>query len=276
MRLKFLFFPIIIVISVSIFIGYIWPEIDALKAANEEKIKNEADLQAVKDKQAAIQKIDAQIKGDSENEKMISEYLPSQKVEERILSGVNFLAADSGVSLVNISLKSIEPDAASTAEQIATLSAAPLATTNAADTLPIGSEQAASNQIVVAGIQLTEAAISVTGDYDKVRLFLDQMEKFPVLNFVKSLDISKQELPASVASSEDAEVKAEDPGILSVNLVVDFGWMNPVQVDNQKIAKVKTGLDSNAISAVRQYISQKAPTADRFGDNNGKRNPFLP
>ena len=109
MRLKFLFFPIILVISLSIFIGYIWPEINNLKMANDEKIKNQGMLQDIAAKQAAIAKIDSQMTSNSADTATINNYLPSTRVEERILSGVNFLASDAGVSLANISLKDAQP-----------------------------------------------------------------------------------------------------------------------------------------------------------------------
>ena len=80
MRLKFLFFPIILVISLSIFIGYIWPEINNVKKINEEKLTNAQSLQSIKDKQAAIELIGTQITNDSDGKTIVDNYLPNKKV----------------------------------------------------------------------------------------------------------------------------------------------------------------------------------------------------
>ncbi|KKQ45464.1 MAG: hypothetical protein US63_C0016G0015 [Candidatus Moranbacteria bacterium GW2011_GWC2_37_8] len=278
MRLKFLFFPLIIIISLSIFIGYIWPELENLKNANEEKISNQDALKAIKDKKTAIQTIDAQINSDSEGETIINNYLPNRKIEERILTGVNFLATDSGVSLANISLQE-GSDAANKNDEAQSLSLMPLAAV-------VGAAANQSNQNSkdakdVSDIQFTQTSITVSGDYDKIRLFLDQVQRMSIFNSIKSLSITSQysedetKKDTTVEANEQTS-QAESSTNLSANVVIDFGWMNTVKIDNQKIASFKAGLDNSTIAAVKQYVSQKAPGADRTGDSNGKKNPFLP
>lgn len=276
MRLKFLFFPIIIIISLSIFIGYIWPEIANLRVANEEKIQHNKDLEAIRVKQAAIKKIGDQINGDSEGEAVINSYLPSSKVEERILTGINYLATDSGVSLVNISLSGDGSKSTNNSEDAALVAAAsPLsaAITSGGTAGAIGADKSKTKS----DVKTTQASISVSGDYDKIRLFLDQVQKMSLLNSVKSITITSQPASEKAAStSTEGATEAAPSNSLSLDMVVDFGWMSPVQIDSQKVANFKSGLDNTTIAVVKKYVSQKTPTVDRFGDRDGKRNPFLP
>ena len=282
MRLKFLFFPIILVISLSIFIGYIWPEINNLKMANDEKIKNQGMLQDIAAKQAAIAKIDSQMTSNSADTATINNYLPSTRVEERILSGVNFLASDAGVSLANISLKDAQPATAAGVDVTTSINTTPsnVAAVNSLSSTSGAIAGTAVQQAPPESLQYTEATISVSGNYDKIRLFVDELQRMPILNVVKSLNISSQisaapaATPASTTpASSDQKV---DPSILSANLVVDFGYMNPIRIDNQKITNFQSSLDDATTNVVKSYISQKAPAVDNSGDSSGKSNPFLP
>ena len=281
MRLKFLFFPIMLIVSLSIFIGYIWPALDDLKTANADKITDQNTLQAIKDKKTAIDKIDSQINDDSEGETVIDSYLPAQRVEERIIAGVNFLATDSGISLVNISLKdgAAAPIAGATADQtgaVANVVAAGITPVDATNSAAIAEAASASASLPAQGaassLQSTEADISISGNYANLRLFLDQLQRMSIFNSIKSVSIS-----APVAAPGDAAAApATDASVLSAHVIVDYGYLNLANMDNQKIANFQPGLDSSTIAVVKQYISKKTPTADSGGNSNGKTNPFLP
>lgn len=264
MRLKFLFFPIMLVISLSIFIGYIWPVIGDLKTANTEKMSHLDALKAINEKKLAIDRIDGEISKDGEGESVINEYLPNVKVEERILTGVNFLATDSGVSLVSISLGNGSESSAATAATDSSITQQALVISDPMDVAGVEKiSSVASNDL-----KFTQADIIVVGDYEKIRLFIDQVQKMPIFNSVKSISISSQ-------STQAAADEATDTNSLSANLVIDFGYMNTMKMDSQKIANFKPGLDSNTISVVKQYISKKSPAVDSIGNRDGKTNPFL-
>ncbi|EKD58511.1 MAG: hypothetical protein ACD_56C00110G0004 [uncultured bacterium] len=274
MRLKFLFFPIIIIISLYIFIGYIWPEIANLKVANEEKLSHEQAIKAIKDKQTAIQTIDAQINSDSEGESVVNSYLPNKKMEERILTGINYLATDSQVSLVSLSLSSGAEEVSN--DDATTLSVSPLA--NIANSL-----QGVQNKLPEtskSGTETINTSISVVGEYDKINLFLDQLQKISMFHSIKSLTITSSNAGDKVENASDGTVDTENnpaaASTLSADLVVDFGWMGTASIDNQKMSKFQSGIDKETMATIKQYISQKAPSVDKAGDMNGKINPFLP
>ena len=256
MRLKFLFFPIILVISLSIFIGYIWPEISNVKSVNAEKIANTQSLQDIKDKQSAIELIGTQIANDNDSKTMVYNYLPNKKVEERIIGGVNYLAVDSGVSLVNISLRNLDvPNPANTAQQNAALANKP-----------------ADNADV---LQFSEATISISGDYEKIKLFINQLQKIALFNNIKSLVISNKEK----SSSNTTDANSSSSSTLFADMVVNFGYLSSSELNNNKITNLKPELDSDTIGVLKQYISQKtesmASMISNVG-NKGKANPFLP
>jgi hypothetical protein len=251
MRLKFLFFPIMLVITFSIFIGYIWPEINNIKDINREKLSNTQALQAVRDKQSSIKSIGTQILNSSSAE-VINNYLPNKKVEERVIGGVNYLATDSGISLVSISLKSSN------------------ATNSALGALPpVDSTVGGQAPYINDEPSFIEAAISISGDYEKIKLFLDQLQKMTLFNELKSLSISN-----SKSSSDNSNSSS-----LSADIAINFGYLPPVKPDDNKIARLKTDLGSETIEALKQYITPKAEsiasTINAAG-TKGRTNPFLP
>ena len=268
MRLKFLFFPIILVISVTIFISYIWPEIGSVKKINEDKIAKNGELQAIKEKQSAIELIGKKISDNADGEDILSNYLPQNKIEERIISGVNYLAGDANVSLVNISLSSAKDAAAltSAAAPDPSTSLAPVGAAVAA-VLPVDPITGQPIPSSTSPVQTTSAKISLIGDYAKIRIFLDSLQRMPIFNTIKSVDITKQKSDNKDAGTSDSA--------LSVDINVDFGYMDVAKVDSQRIENFNAGLDSQTIDSLKKYISQKSQSIGSDSDAKGKANPFL-
>lgn len=264
MRLKFLFFPLTLIVSVFIFIGYVWPEIMNLKTANEENLKKKQDLQIIEDKKEAIKRINDQIDGNSEGELLVKGYLPANRIEEKIMTDVNFLATDSSVSLVNISIedKQIKEDEAATmALSAAMVSGAQVGS----DNKPV--------EIKREGLQYTTAKILLAGKYQNIRIFIDQLQTMAVFNSIESINISKAELKKD--GSIEGEVASNDaePN-LSAEVIINFGWMNPIAINSKNISNFKSGMDNDTVSVLTNYVSKKAPSTETFGDKEGKSNPF--
>lgn len=254
-----------LVLSVAIFIGYVWPEIDTVKTINQQYITNASALKLAKDKQAAINQIGDQLKNDSDTSSLITTYLPTSKVEERIISGVNYLATDSGVSLVNMSLQDASADSqidssSSPAVAAAPAIAEPVAAMPGAADVPVAAPAASSR---ISDVKLSEARITVNGEYDKLRIYFDQLERMPLYKTIKSLDIKQ-------AAAQDGGTSST----LSADLVVDFGYIAPVKVNSAKLEAFKPGLDMGTISDLKNFTSQKIPAVNASGA--GKTNPFLP
>lgn len=257
MRLKNLFFPIILVVSVAIFIGYIWPEIGNFKEAKEKKLVSATALQSIKDKRTAIETLSVQINKSSETESAVKNYLPENKVEERIINGVNFLTSDAGVSLVSISLSK---------SAVAAAQPAPVAPSN----VPSGGGIMGMNPHAekVETLENMQASIKISGDYEKIRIFIDQIEHMSIFNSIKSLSITPQ--GQKTENGENAGSSS-----LAADLVVDFGYLKKSKLSDNMIVSFKPELDNETISAMKTYISQKTPVLD-VDANKGKINPFLP
>ena len=254
MRLKFLFFPIILVVSIAIFLGYIWPEIDNVMKANEDKLTKNVELQSIKDKQLAIESIGKKISDNTDGEKVVNDYLPENKVEERIISGINYLAGDANVSLVNIALTSAKN--------------VPVATS--ASTVDPITGQLVVNNGAANLLQTTSAKVSVTGEYDKIRIFLDSLQRMPIINTVKTLSITKQEIKAA-----DAVEGAAVSSVLAADIEVNFGYLAVAKVDNKQVEKFDASLDNETVDSLKKYISQKSQLIGNDSDPKSKKNPFL-
>lgn len=241
MRLKFLFFPIIIVVSLVIFILYIWPEIGNIKRINEEKIVKMQEIQAINDKKMALELIGKQLSENSETESIIKNYLPENKTEERIINEINYLAGDANVSLADILLNSKKTVAAAAV-------AGGVDNTNVIQTVPV--------------------KISLIGNYEKMRIFFDNLQRMPIFNSIKSINITKQ----VTTPVDDANIGVSD--YLSVIVDVDFGYLRPMTINSQQIVGFKVGLDNGTVDVLKKYISQKAQPVGSGNDPKGKTNPF--
>jgi hypothetical protein len=251
MRLKFLFFPIVLVVSVALFFGFIWPEFSNISTIKSEKIAKTAELKAVKDKQTAIEAIGQKIAGDADSEAIVKNYLPQAKPEERIVNGLNYLAGDANVSLVNMTLQGSDDAAKPAIGQAGAL-------IDPTTGLPIADN--------TNSVKTISASVSLSGEYDKIRMFLDNVQRMPMFNVIKSVDIQKK---ADEAGTENAST------LLSANVDIDFGYMNASKISNQLGDKFENKLDDETIASLQKYISQKSQMVAGSVDENGKSNPFL-
>lgn len=272
MRLKSLFFPVVVLVSLFIFISYIWPEISNLKDINKKKIINEKSLQDVRNEQTAVKSIGTQLAGNSEIGTIISSYLPAKKAEEKIIGGINYLAADSGVFLESASVKDLyveDPYGAMAVDSSASSESA--ASTEGAE----GDPALALND--TNKLRFIETIIGVRGDYEKIKLFIDQVEKMPMLNDIKSLSISRVKETAS-SGSGDGETQQVSSNLLAT-MTINFGYMPLLEVDNNKLINFKVAFDTSAINVLKQYISQKIDSSNYLvgnTDGKGRPNPFIP
>lgn len=279
MRLKLLFFPIVLVVCVAIFIGYIWPEINNLKIANEEKMATEQSLKEAKEKQAVVEQLGAQIASSTAEKSLVYSYLPDKKVEEQIIAAINYLAADSQVSLATVSLTDVfEKISASGSDPYSESgSSAAMAENN-------GNSKSNQNQANNNKVQFSEASITIIGDYEKIRFFLDQIQKMTLFNKIKSVKIyTKKENSSGNAGAGANNNASTDSGNVPPNnnifadVVIDFGYLKSSKDD--KAVKLKSDLDNETINVLKQYVSQKTATLLPIGGdsgNKGKINPFIP
>lgn len=267
MRLKFLFFPIILIISLAIFIGYIWPEITSILEINDYKVAKSAELQSIKEKQAAIELVDKKISENIADETTVKGYLPENKIEERIISGINYLAGAANVPLLNISLVDSK-ETANLMNAVGSSLDAPAKGTIAINPLIVDPVTGVASVDNKNSIQVTSVKIAVAGDYEKIKIFLDSLQRMPILNTIKSLNITKEKN----ASTTDPAVNTSLS--LSADVVVDFGYLSVAKVNSQQLENFKPELDNDTILSLSKYISQKSQSIVIGDDKKGKLNPF--
>jgi hypothetical protein len=170
---------------------------------------------------------------------------------------VNYLAGDANVSLVNISLTAAK-NVTTPVVDPALLATAPID--------PITGQPVISNENT---IQSTSAKISLIGDYVKIRIFLDSLQRLPIFNVVKSVNITKQKNVTT-----DAATIATDSS-LSAEILVDFGYLGSAVANNAQVENFKPGIDNDTIESLKKYVSQKSQAIDTGTDAKGKVNPFL-
>ena len=234
-----------------------------ISSINQEKKENEKSLQEIKDKASSIEAIGKQIASSSGDVTLINSYLPNKKVEEKIIGGMNYLASDAGVSLDNVSMKSSEGSSLQNNSPTKNSSGGQISSDNANE------------------VRFSEATVIVSGGYDKIRLFIDQLQKMFLFNNIKSLNIYKKEVK-NVNSGNTTDKKntaaSTNSSELSAEIIVSFGYLPPVKASNFKISSFEAKIDSETISVLKQYVSQKTESVSSIvsGSNKGRVNPFLP
>lgn len=273
MRLKSLFFPIMMVLSLAIFIGYVWPQIDVVRKINEEILTKRAEMQAVNDKKLAIESVGKKISDNAAGENVVLSYLPQNKTEEQIIGGVNYLAGDANVSLVDITLNSVD----SSSKNNNTITTSLL---TGLDSVKAQTNSSTPNDGLM---QSTSVKIALFGDYAKIRIFLDSLQRMPVFNTIKSINIEKQVAKEKITETGEvvAATESTNAGLL-VNIDVDFGYLNTAKADNKQVELFKNGIDNEVVSVLQSYISQKSQLVDDSANvdggsssSKGKKNPFL-
>ena len=263
MRLKFLFFPIVIVICIAIFSGYIWPEINDIRIDNAKKQDNMQILDNVQKRKADINALGDQISSNIDDKKIVDNYLPFSNAEERIIGGINYLSADAGLTLLNISMTENK-----------SINTTPSTTSNTTG-IQSDTDNTTSN------MQFNEASISVFGEYEKINLFIDKLQKMALFNSIKSLIIANstsKELTSTVVSKDVDQTSVSKN--LTAEIIVKFGYLKPADSNNQ-IAKLDQKIDDETINALKLYISGKdassVSSGDTAGDTSleGKKNPFF-
>lgn len=273
MRLKYLLFPIVLLISVAIFIGFIWPEIrnmKIVKAANDAK---KIELQALLDKKIKVAEIENRLNDEAGIDNIITEYLPEVKKEEKIISGVNYLANSFNVTLVDVSMVGTNNSK---------LNEEPSLESNYLTDQSVAAVDPLAAPVVATKVQSVPVKISIVGRYEDIKSFLNGLQKISLFNSIKSVGISKQSVLTKVAIGEDvsAEEQQKESTNLVANVEIDFGYMKTAKIDNAEVQKLKTSLDGETIKALKQYVSPRSQSmigGDQALDDGtaGKINPFF-
>jgi hypothetical protein len=131
-------------------------------------------------------------------------------------------------------------------------------------------------------MQFDETSISVSGEYEKIGLFIDKLQKMALFNSIKSLIIANstsKDLTNTVVSADVSQTSTTSVSKnLTAEIVVKFGYLKPVD-SNSQIAKVDQKIDNETLDVLKLYIAGKdvSSVSSETGDagSKGKHNPFF-
>lgn len=245
MKLKILLAPFMIVMSVIILIWFAWPAFQELGKNQQELNTQKSELENILLKKNNIQKMKNSLDQNQEKENFISSYLPIKKNEEKIVNSVNFLAASSQVTLINVNFEKSKAVEEKTAEIDASLSIS--------DT----------NQPGVSAkkkIKYYNCIINISGGYENIVSFINKLNKMEFLN--KMIDIQVK-----------SDVK-DDIQTISSEIVAEFGFLSPVSLGNDfsdPIFSVQN-LNFESVDKIQKSMVEKAPNLEEGA--KGRSNPF--
>ena len=265
MRVKILIFPLVLAGAVAILIAFVWPEWKKVQTLNKEAKASQALLVEVQEKKKNIEKLKAELSRIQDKESFVLSYLPVERSDEEIINGLNYLAANSGVSLAGISVE--KPAAAKTVDE----------NTQAASSKDVifsksgdASIMEVSGAVLNPEIRYAKIKINVSGSYENIKNFLDQVYKMEMFNKIISFEVSSSPRQSS------GQDQSADPSALSVAIEADFGRMPNVIVGKDYSAPIfgRTSFDMAGYEKLESLVARKIPDIS-VGDK-GRSNPFSP
>ncbi|MCX6765721.1 MAG: hypothetical protein NT136_02050 [Candidatus Moranbacteria bacterium] len=274
MRIKILIFPAALALAIVIFIAYAWPELNSALKAKQELDESKKVLASINEKKNNIENLKSALSQNQDKESFVLSYLPLAKSEERIIDGMNYLASNSGLSLVNLSLKEVKEEATeiptgSTAESTSKevlFSGAPENKPGTSVGLLEGNK-----------IRMIKIEANLVGSYENIRTFLEEVYKMEMFHNLASVSISSSEEETSQATpGAKPSAAGTGPGILSLTAEINFGYMSEVRIGRNYSAPIfsQSSFDFAPYQKLTNLVSKKIPVLE-IGDQ-GKANPFLP
>lgn len=273
MRLKYLFFPVILVLSLIIIVGYVWPEIQTIQQEKGAYAQSAALLAAVKGSQNNIQSIDADLTANSDKSGLVMAYLPQAKSEERIVDSLNYLASGAGLSVINIGL---DKDSAPVA--VAAPVVAPLTSLNGQTdgSSPASAAAPATPMVDSLKVSSANAHVTVVGEYDKLLMYTDQLQRMGMDAAITKITIA----PQQAAAAPGAASQNSATPLLTADITIGFNWapaLKNTTFDSNNFTSAS--FDFTPVDKLQAFISQPpAPSAlpQIQATAAGKTNPFLP
>jgi len=255
MKLKILVVPAIIVICIVIIIWYLVPEYKATRADLDSLSAVKAKVSDIQEKNGLIVKLNQDLKSDINAQETVMNFVPAQKQEEGAIDNINFIASGEGLAVLNISVLPV-------IENVAL----------AAPVQPVAdNEGGVSKAAVLPEPSEFRVDVGVSGDYGKIRSFIEKMSGLKRYNNIDDLKIT----PIQVTQTTGAK-SAPVSGSLQADVSFVFDYFTKdksiITADNEIFADGKFDI------ATIDSISQKMQTSlvNLTVGAYGKPNPFAP
>jgi Tfp pilus assembly protein PilO len=259
-----------IAISIAIIFGFVYPSYLELETAKKFSTENTKESDDISKKLGNVKSLAEDLVKNSQNVNLIEAYLPKTPKEERIINSVNYLANAAGVLLIDIAIEkdknnNVIPQMQ--AEIPITGQVDPSLATSAAPVVPIAPVELKSE------LKFLDVKISIAGEYDKIQMFVDSIQKSDEYNEAFQYKIARNKETETTTAT--GEKKVVDPAILLAEINMKSGFS--AFSKNVKSTNLKTESEKNDFSVLKKIqdnISQKSPIIE--AKSSGKNNPFLP
>lgn len=261
MKIKILVFPVVLAISVTVFIAYTWPELGAVRETKSNLGESEKVWKNTLEKKNNLENLKNSLNQNQDKESFVLSYLPPDKSEERIINGISYLAANSGTSLTNLSLEE-EKNVVSKGEEAPMDSKGALFSGSST-----GDTSSPENQAAKPQIRFAKFKISIIGNYDNIRTFLEDLHRMEMFNSVDSVLIGKQ---------EENKDQSQNPGVLYTTIEASFGYLPKTKISRDYSDPVfaRSSFDFASYDKLKSLVSKKIPALEV--KEQGRANPFLP
>lgn len=271
MRLKIFFAPIIFLIAGVIAIWYIWPTIQDIQLKTQELDLSKEALNLTLQKKDNLEVLKAMLDRNKEKEDFIDSYLPSVKNEDKIVDGLDYLATNSGLSLINVSVEEEKLPLITDEYGNVYDPNNPVAIDSS-----MGSSTGSDGSLVAPVLPLQTRFLlvkaNVSGKYENIKMFLSQIYRMEIFNKINSVAIEK--ISAGGYNPTGEEQAPSDT--LTATVEMKFGYLPPVQKRVESSSEIFSSNEMNfsQYQRLKESVTEKIPVLD--GGQKGKNNPFLP
>lgn len=257
MRLKMFFFPSMLIISVSLAVGFVQPLYQDYLKAKQDNVAKMRELEGIEKSMNSVRGLADDLAKNSSKVEAVNQYFPQSPKEDEVLNTVNYLASSSGVLLSDVTME----------KEAASLPVAPVAAGEA--TMDPNKKQA--EEKVPLSVKFFTVKISVAGEYDKIQMFVDSLQKSRFYVSVAAYEVGKNEK----STTDDPNGKEKNEKILLGNIVLRVGYS--ASLKNATYANINfesPTVDFSVLDDIASASSQSVPALNLPGD--GRNNPFLP
>lgn len=260
MKLKILILPTFIILELILAIGYIKPNLDAISDKQTEITVQKDALSRVDAVKANIGTITDELDRRREAVSFVERYYPKTLDEERVVDMLNYLAQQSGTSVVEVSVKKNE--------KVATV---------VENTMPVDGSAPGASIAVEPPAETAdsyEVELSVLGEYQNIKDFFNRVYLADRLHATKEFSITHRKEDDEIKSADGTTVEISTKRILFGTIVADFPYIKEKRVGNAlNIALFQSSsFDFTEADKIADFVKNTLPTLQ--ADGPGRPNPF--
>ncbi len=220
-----------------LFIWFINPEYSQFKEAKKELETQRVALQETLKKKQNINNLVSILDSNSSKEEMTLEYFPCAEKEEEIINMLNHSATSSGIALINFKAD-IEKNNSK-------------------------SSSASQKKVSEKSALSTKVSLEITGSYESIRSFFDQLYRMKRINNISLVEISSQ---------------PESESLLAKGLVT-FEYLPQIKLSlDNKLSDPIFSLENFDFKVVDKIadLSSQGGVSKLEANAVGRNNPFMP